>query len=84
MLCSSGCNVLRGAPYGYRYVTKHEGRGQERYDLIPDEARVVRQVFEWIGRERLSIGEICRRLMQAGERTRTGRLVWERGWSGQC
>jgi site-specific DNA recombinase len=71
-------NVLSGAPYGYRYVTKHEGGGQARYDLIPDEARVVRQVFEWIGRERLSIGEVCRRLMQAGERTRTGRLVWER------
>jgi site-specific DNA recombinase len=71
-------NVLSGAPYGYRYVTKHDGGGQARYDLIPDEARVVRQVFEWIGRERLSIGEVCRRLMQAGERTRTGRLVWER------
>jgi site-specific DNA recombinase len=71
-------NVLSGAPYGYRYVTKHEGGGHARYDLIPDEACVVRQVFEWIGRERLSIGEVCRRLMQAGERTRTGRTVWER------
>src|SRR2546425_2823612 len=71
-------NVLSGAPYGYRYITKHDGGGHARYDLIPDEARVVRQVFEWIGRERLSIGEACRRLMQAGERTRTGRLVWER------
>lgn len=71
-------NVLSGAPYGYHYVTKHAGGGQARYDLIPDEARVVRQVFEWIGCARLSIGEVCRRLMQAGERTRTGRLVWER------
>jgi site-specific DNA recombinase len=71
-------NVLSGAPYGYRYVNKHDGGGHARYDLIPEEARVVRQVFEWIGRERLSIGEVCRRLMQAGERTRTGRLVWER------
>ena len=71
-------NVLSGAPYGYRYVTKHDGGGHARYDLLPEEARVVRQVFEWIGRERLSIGEVCRRLMQAGERTRTGRLVWER------
>lgn len=71
-------NVLSGAPYGYRYVTKHDGGGQARSDLIPDEARVVRQVFAWIGRDRLSIGAVCRRLMQAGERTRTGRLVWER------
>ena len=71
-------NVLSGAPYGYRYITKHDGGGQARYDLIPEEARVVRQVFEWIGRERLSMGDVCRRLMQAGERTRTGRLIWER------
>src|SRR5215510_7362709 len=71
-------NVRSGAPYGYRYVSKPDGEGQARYDLIPDEARVVRQVFAWIGRERRSIGEVCRRLMQAGERTRTGRLVWER------
>jgi site-specific DNA recombinase len=71
-------NVLSGAPYGYRYVTKHAGGGHARYDLIPEEARVVRQIFAWIGRERLSIGDVCRRLMQAGERTRTGRPVWER------
>ena len=71
-------NVLSGAPYGYRYINKHAGGGHARYDLIPDEARVVHQIFEWIGCERLSIGDVCRRLMQAGERTRTGRLVWER------
>jgi site-specific DNA recombinase len=71
-------NVLSGAPYGSRDVNKPAGGGHAHYDLIPDEARVVRQVVAWIGRERLSIGEVCRRLMQAGERTRTGRLVWER------
>ena len=42
-------NVLSGAPYGYRYVTKYEGGGQARYEIIPDEARVVRQVFAWVG-----------------------------------
>ena len=71
-------NVLGGAPYGYRYINKHHSGGQARYDVIADEARVVRQVFEWIGGQRLSIGEVCRRLMQAGERTRTGRTVWDR------
>jgi site-specific DNA recombinase len=71
-------NVLCGAPYGYRYVSKHEGGGSARYDLIEDEARVVRQVFTWIGQERLSIGEVCRRLQRAEERTRTGRTQWDR------
>jgi len=71
-------NVLSGAPYGYRYVTKYAGGGQARYELIPDEARVVRQVFAWVGRDRLTIGAVCRRLTEAGEVTRTGKTVWDR------
>ena len=73
-----GVNVLSGAPYGYRYVPKYEGGGQARYEIIPDEARVVHQVFAWIGHDRLTIGEVCRRLTQAGEVTRTGKTVWDR------
>jgi site-specific DNA recombinase len=75
-------NVLAGAPYGYRYIDKHAGGGQARYEILPDEARVVRQVFDWVGRDRFTIGEVCRRLTQAGERTRTGRTVWERSVVG--
>src|SRR5215475_9146397 len=75
---SGAVNVLSGAPYGYRYVTKYEGGGQARYEIIPDEARVVRQVFAWIGHDRWTIGEVCRRLTQAGEVTRTGKTVWDR------
>ena len=71
-------NVLSGAPYGYRYVDKHTGGGEARYEIVPDEARVVRQVFEWVGRDRLSMGEVGRRLTQAGEVTRTGKTVWDR------
>jgi site-specific DNA recombinase len=59
-------------------VTKYEGGGQARYEIIPDEARVVRQVFAWVGHDRLTIGEVCRRLTQAGEVTRTGKTVWDR------
>ena len=75
-------NVLSGAPYGYRYVTKYEGGGQARYEIISEEARVVRQVFDWVGRDRRTMGEVCRRLTQAGEVTRTGQTVWDRrvGW----
>src|SRR5262249_31464183 len=71
-------NVLSGAPYGYRYVTKYEGDGQARYEILPDEARVVRQVFTWVGRDRLTIGEVGRRLTLASEVTRTGKTVWDR------
>jgi len=71
-------SVLSGAPYGYRYVTKDEGRGQAHYQVLSEEARVVRQIFQWIGLERVSIGEVCRRLNKAGVRTRTGKATWDR------
>ena len=59
-------------------MSNHEGGGNARYDMLEDEARVVRQVFTWIGQERLSIGEVCRRLQRGEERTRTGRPQWDR------
>jgi site-specific DNA recombinase len=69
---------LSGAPYGYRYIGKHDGAGEARFDVLLEEARVVRQVFLWAGRDRCSIGEVCRRLTRVKERTRTGKTVWDR------
>jgi site-specific DNA recombinase len=76
-------NVLSGAPYGYRYVGKHEGGGAARYQVVAEEARVVRKIFEWVGQERCSIGEVCRRLRRDGVPTRTGKSAWDRSviWS---
>jgi site-specific DNA recombinase len=65
--------VLGHAPYGYRYVPKGAGGGQAGYEIVLEEARVVRQIFDWVGRERLSMGEVSHRLMQAGVLTRTGK-----------
>jgi site-specific DNA recombinase len=39
---------------------------------------VIRQVFAWVAHKRLSIGEVCQRLTQAGEVTRMGQTVWNR------
>ena len=71
-------NVLGGAPYGYRYVSKHDGGGVARYEVVEEQARVVRQVFDWVGRGRVSIGEVCRRLRQQGHPTSHGKLAWDR------
>jgi site-specific DNA recombinase len=71
-------NVLSGAPYGYRYIGKHEGGGEARYRVLAEEARVVRKIFEWVGHERCSIGEVCRRLRRDGIPTRTGKPAWDR------
>jgi len=71
-------SVLSCAPYGYRYVNKQDSGNEARFDIILEEARVVRQIFEWVGRDRCSIGEVQRRLNQAKEQTRTGKTVWDR------
>src|SRR3954453_21752651 len=71
-------NVLGGAPYGYRYVSKHEGGGEARYQVLAEEARVVQRIFEWFANERSSLGEICRRLKRDGVLTRTGKSAWDR------
>src|SRR5215471_13420826 len=49
-------NVLAGAPYGYRYVSRRESGGEASYQVVEDEAAVIRQVFRWVGQERCSIG----------------------------
>jgi site-specific DNA recombinase len=70
-------SALSGAPYGYRYITKAEGEGRADYRIVLDEARVVRQIFEWVGRERCSLREVVRRLKAQGVLTRTGKSTWE-------
>jgi site-specific DNA recombinase len=72
-------SVLSGAPYGYRYIAKDEGGGGEaHYQVIFEEARVVKQIFEWVARDGLSINEVCRRLEQQQILTRTGKTCWDR------
>ncbi len=69
--------ILCHAPYGYRYVSVQEGAGEARYEIDVDQARVVQQVFEWVGQGRCTINEVCRRLHQAGIRTQTGKAYWD-------
>lgn len=69
--------ILCHAPYGYRYVNKQEGGGEARFEIVFDEARTVQQVFAWVGQERCTINEVCRRLHQAGIHTQTGKEHWD-------
>ena len=72
-------SALGTAPYGYRYVKRAEGAGEARYDIVVEQARVVRKIFDWIGRDRLSIGEVIRKLQAAGIPSPRGKAYWERG-----
>ena len=71
-------NVLCGASYGYRYIGKHEGGGRARYEIHEEHARVVRLIFTWVGLERCSIGEVCRRLQAQTIPSPKGKPYWDR------
>ncbi len=71
-------SVLACAPYGYRYVSKHAGAGEARYEVVFEEARVVQRIFTWVGRDGCSIAEVARRLQAEGLRTRRGKTWWDR------
>lgn len=71
-------SVLTGVPFGYRYITKRDGGGAARYEIDSNEAPVVRRVFELVGRERYTIGQVCRLLNAEQVPTRTGKAKWNR------
>lgn len=71
-------SVLSAAPFGYRFITRREGDGQAAYEVNEPQAAVVRQIFEWVGRDRLSIGEVTRRLRAQGVKTATNKDWWDR------
>jgi len=75
---SGALNVMSGAPFGYRYVSVREGGGQARFEPVAEQALVVQQIFSWIGRDRCSLAEVCRRLQKTGTPTATGRRIWSR------
>jgi site-specific DNA recombinase len=75
---SGSLNVMSNAPFGYRYVSVREGGGQARFEPVAEQARIVQQIFSWIGRDRCSLAEVCRRLQKAGEVTATGKRIWSR------
>ena len=47
-------NVLSVAPYGYRYIDKHTGQGEASFEIVDEEAEIVRKMFNWIGKDRLT------------------------------
>ena len=70
-------NPLSGAPYGYLYIRKTDTE-PSRYEILLDEARIVRQIFEWLVNEQQSIGEIVKTLNKEKIATRNGASRWDR------
>jgi site-specific DNA recombinase len=70
-------NVLSGAPYGYHYLRRGE-TADARYEIVEDEATVVREVFRRYAEDQHSIAELTRWLSTHGVLTRTGKDRWDR------
>ena len=67
-----GQRVFRCA-YGYSYVSRHDGDGEARFQVVATEARVVRNMFAWVGQERCSLSEVQRRIQQEEVLSPTGK-----------
>jgi site-specific DNA recombinase len=74
---SGSVNVLSGAPYGYRYIKKTEIRAAY-YQVIEEEAEVVRTVYKLYTEDNLSINAIARWLNDHQVPTRKRISLWER------
>jgi site-specific DNA recombinase len=71
-------SALAHAPYGYRYVPRHAGDGHARYEVVPEQARLVQELFRWVAVEGLSLGAVVRRLAERGLPSATGKARWDR------
>jgi len=71
-------NVLSGAPYGYRYIRRQLDGTPARYVIELPQAATVRAIFQWVGMDRLSIGDVVRRLAESGTVTASGKPYWDR------
>src|SRR5262249_4601377 len=70
-------NVLCNAPYGYRYMRKTQETAAS-YEILEEQAAVVRKVYAWYTADGLSIGDITRKLHEQNIPTRKRISRWER------
>ncbi len=63
--------------YGFRYIPRDQASSNEGLlELAPEEASVVRQMFEWVDQDGLSGRKVLNRLNELHIRPRKGAAVW--------
>jgi site-specific DNA recombinase len=66
-------------PYGFRYIPKDRSAGKEGYlEIVTEEAGVVRNMFWWVDRERMSARKVAERLSALKIRPRKSVQGWAR------
>jgi site-specific DNA recombinase len=74
---SGSVNVLGGAPFGYRYITKTADSGAG-YEIVGHEAVMVAELFRRYADDGASIADLTRWLTSENVPTRTGKARWDR------
>lgn len=74
---SGSVSVLSCAPYGYRYVRK-TNEEDARFDVVMNQATVVRELFKRFVENQESIGVLTRWLTAEEIPTATGKTRWDR------
>ena len=70
-------NVLGGAPFGYRYITKTADSGAG-YEIVDHEAAIAAELFRRYTDDGASIADLTRWLTSENVPTRTGKARWDR------
>ena len=70
-------NVLGGAPFGYRYVSKTADSGAS-YEIVDHEAVIAAELFRRYTDDSASIADLTRWLTSEKVPTRTGKARWDR------
>jgi site-specific DNA recombinase len=65
-------------PYGFKYIPKLSATGETGHlEILPDEAAIVRQIYNWVDQESLSGAKVVARLNEIGIRPKKGGKRWQ-------
>lgn len=74
--------LLSEAPYGYSYIPNKGKRGNADYlaghcEINATEAQIVKEIFNWVGNDHMTLRAIVRKLLELGIKPRKStRGVW--------
>ncbi|QOD38532.1 recombinase family protein [Candidatus Wolbachia massiliensis] len=68
-------SVINVVPFGFRRIN-HVDRDKIRIEINEEEAKIVRDLFKWVGQERISIKGAVRRLKERCILSPKGKRVW--------
>src|SRR5437763_13446953 len=68
-------SVLGRAPYGYRYVPGGDGCAAQ-YNVHLPEASIVKEIFQHVGIQRMSLSQVCTTLEKQGILSPSGMNRW--------